>query len=45
MKTNQNISIDAELLEKLRIMAEEDGRSLSNMIEFLLRKAVEDRKL
>ena len=40
MKTNQNISIEESLLAKLRQMAEDEGRSLSNMIEYLLRQAI-----
>lgn len=43
MKTNQNISIDENLLADLRQMAEDEGRSLSNLIEYLLRKAIKDK--
>lgn len=43
MKAKQNISIDENLLARLKEMAIEEGRSLSNLIEFLLRKAVEDK--
>lgn len=43
MKTNQNISIDESLLNDLKKMAEEDGRSLSNLIEYLLRQAIKNR--
>ena len=44
MKTNQNISIEEKLLADLRKMAEEDGRSLSNLIEYLLRQALKDKQ-
>lgn len=44
MKAKPSISIDEQLLETIREMAAEQGRTLSNMIEFLLRKAVEDSK-
>lgn len=43
MKAKQNISIDEDLLARLKEMAVKEGRSLSNLIEFLLRKAVEDK--
>lgn len=43
MKTNQNISIEENLLARLRQMAEDEGRSLSNLIEYLLRQATKEK--
>jgi len=36
MKTRITISLDAEVLAALRQQAEESGRSLSNLINYLL---------
>lgn len=43
-KDHINITIDKGLLVRVRKMAEAESRNLSNMIEYLLRKAVEDNK-
>ncbi len=43
MKTNQNISIEENLLARLRQMAEDEGRSLSNLIEHLIRQAIKEK--
>lgn len=43
MKKPFSITIDEELYEKLKEMAEEQGRTISNMIEFLVRKAVDQK--
>lgn len=43
MKVKPSISIDENLLKQIKDMAAEQGRSVSNMIEFLLRKALEDK--
>ena len=40
MKRAFSITIDESLYERLKRLAEEDGRTLSNLIEFLLRNAV-----
>ena len=39
-----SITIEKDLYYRLKEMAEKEGRTLSNLIEFLLRKAVEDSK-
>ena len=49
-KERISITVDAELLEKVRIQAERDDRSLSQYINRVLKKAVrekpeEDKKL
>lgn len=43
MKKPFSITIEEELYNKLKEIAEEEGRNLSNLIEFLLRKAVENK--
>ena len=43
MKVKPSISIDEELLKEIKEMAAEQGRSVSNMIEFLLRQALKDK--
>ncbi|MBQ7535327.1 MAG: ribbon-helix-helix protein, CopG family [Stomatobaculum sp.] len=39
-KERISITVDAEVLEKVRIMAERDDRSLSQFINRVLKKAV-----
>ena len=41
-KERISITVDAELLEKVRIRAEEDDRSLSQYINRVLKKAVRE---
>lgn len=43
MKVRPSISIDADLLNAIKQMADEQGRTLSNMIEYLLRIAVQGK--
>jgi len=43
-KTKRNISLDADLYDKLKAMAEEENRSLSNLIEVLILKALREEK-
>lgn len=43
-KERINITVDKDLLVRVREMAEAEHRNLSNMIEYLLRKAVADSK-
>lgn len=43
-KDHINITIDKGLMKVIREMAEAESRNLSNMIEYLLRKAVADSK-
>lgn len=43
-KTKRNISLDADLYDKLKAMAEEENRSLSNLIEVLIIKALREEK-
>lgn len=40
-KAKFSVSIDKELVERMRVLAEEDSRSLSSWMEVQLRKAVE----
>lgn len=44
MKIKRNISIDKDLMQQVIVMAKEEGRSVSNMIEFLIRKAIESNR-
>lgn len=44
MKKRFSISMDEELVERLQKMADEEGRPLSNLIEFLIRKAIESNR-
>lgn len=44
MKEKVNFTIDEALMETIREMAEFENRSVSNMIEVLLRIALEQRK-
>ena len=41
-KERISITVDAELLEKVRIQAEQDDRSLSQYINRVLKKAVRE---
>ena len=43
-KERISITVDAELLEKVRIRAEEDDRSLSQYINRILKRAVLESK-
>lgn len=45
MKKAISVTIEESLYNHLKKLAVADGRNLSNLIEFLLRKAVEDRKI
>ena len=42
-KERISITVDAELLEKVRIQAEQDDRSLSQYINRVLKKAVREK--
>ncbi len=42
-KERISITVDAELLEKVRLRAEEDDRSLSQYINRVLKKAVREQ--
>ena len=42
-KERISITVDAELLEKVRIQAERDDRSLSQYINRVLKKAVREK--
>lgn len=44
MKKKENFTIDEALMETIRKMAEEENRNVSNMVEVLLREAVERRQ-
>ena len=44
LKEKISITIDGDLLEKLKILAENDERSLSQYINRILRKAVKDNE-
>ncbi|MBO5078448.1 MAG: ribbon-helix-helix protein, CopG family [Oscillospiraceae bacterium] len=44
LKEKISITIDSDLLEKLKENADADDRSLSQYINLLLRKAVESKK-
>ena len=45
MKKPMNVTIEEELVEKLKAMAKKEQRNLSNMVEVLLTKAVEEAEL
>ena len=42
LKEKISITLDTDLLEKLRAMAEEDDRSLSSYINLILKKHLEE---
>ena len=44
LKEKISITIDGDLLEKIRLKAEEDERSLSQYINLVLKKHVEEEK-
>lgn len=44
LKEKISITIDHDLLEKLKVLAEKDDRSLSQYINIILRKSVEEQK-
>ena len=44
MKTNVTLKVDAELLREARIMAAEQGSSISALLAAQLEKAVRERK-
>jgi predicted transcriptional regulator len=44
LKDKISITIDSDILEKLREIAEADDRSLSQYINLVLKKHLEDRK-
>lgn len=44
MKKPFSITIEEDLYNRLKELADQEGRNLSNLIEYLLRKAVEDSK-
>ena len=44
LKTKISITIDEDLVEKLRIEAEKDGRPLSQYINVILKKHIELKK-
>lgn len=44
LKEKISITIDHDLLEKLKVLAEKDDRSLSQYINIILRKNVEEQK-
>jgi hypothetical protein len=44
MKTNVTLKIEADLLQQARIIAAEEGSSISAMLSARLEKAVRDRK-
>ena len=43
MRTNISVSLDIELIETLKVLAEKDGRNFSNMIEYIIRQYLADR--
>lgn len=43
LKERISITIDSDLLEKLRLLAEDDDRSLSQYINIVLKKHVEKK--
>lgn len=43
LKERISITIDSDLLEKLRVLAEDDDRSLSQYINIVLKKHVEKK--
>ena len=44
MKIKRNISIDKDLMQQVIVKDKDEGRSVSNMIEFLIRKAIESNR-
>ena len=44
LKEKISITIDGDLLEKIRLKAEEDDRSLSQYINLVLKKHLEEEK-
>ena len=44
LKEKISITIDGDLLEKLKVLAEEDDRSLSQYINLVLKKHIEKEK-
>ena len=44
LKEKISITIDHDLLEKLIVLAEKDDRSLSQYINIILRKSIEEQK-
>ena len=44
MKIKRNFSIDEDLMRLVIEMADKEGRSVSNMVEYLLRKAIESNR-
>lgn len=42
MKQIISLSIDEDLMTVLRSMADQEGRSVSNLVEYLLKKALAD---
>lgn len=44
LKEKISITIDSDLLEKLRLKAEEDCRSLSQYINLILKKHLEEQE-
>ena len=45
LKEKISITIDSDLLERLRIEAEEDDRSLSQYINLILKEHIKDKDL
>ncbi len=43
LKEKISITIDSDLLEKLKLLAEEDDRSLSQYINLILKKFLENK--
>jgi predicted transcriptional regulator len=43
LKEKISITIDSDLLEKLKLLAEEDDRSLSQYINLVLKKFIENK--
>ncbi len=43
LKEKISITIDSDLLEKLKILAEQDDRSLSQYINIILKKYIETK--
>ena len=44
LKEKISLTIDHDLLEKLKVLAEKDDRSLSQYINIILRKSIEEQK-
>lgn len=44
LKTKVSITLDSDMVEKLKIMAEDDDRSFSQYINKILKQHVENRK-